>query len=63
MLIKPSQPNIPFTPLYPRDVVWQAMKLIIGRCYMFMYNGDNIVFAWISYMLCFKMGDGILTSL
>ena len=33
---------------------------------MFPYNDDNVVFAWISRMrniLCFKMGDGILTRL
>ena len=66
MSIKPSWFNIPFSSLYPRDIVWQIMIFIFGRCYMFPYNDDNAVLARIfcvSNITCFKMGDGVLRFL
>ena len=65
MLVKPSKLNIAFTSLYSRDI-WQVKKLIIGRCCMFPYNDDNVVFtriSWMIYITCPKVGDGVLSSL
>ena len=66
MSIKPSQLNIPFTSLYPPNIIWQVMVFIVGRCCIFSYYDDNVVFTAISRMIfktCVKMDDGVLTPL
>ena len=66
MSIKPSQFNLHFMSLYPRDITWQIMILIVGRPCVFPYNDDNVVFTGIScmiYITCFKMDDGVLAFL
>ena len=52
--------------LDPRNIIWQVMKLIVGRSFVFPYNDDNVVFTGISHMIyitCPKMDDGVLTFL
>ena len=66
MSIKPSEFYIPFTSLYPRNIIWQIMILITGRPCVFSCNDDNLIFTWIPrmiYITCPKMSDGVLTSL
>ena len=66
MSIKLSQFCIPFTSLYPRNIIWQIMILITGRPCVFPYNDDNVIFTWIPRMIfitCTKMSDDVLTSL
>ena len=66
MLIKSSWFDIPFTSIYPRDIIWQIMKLIIDRLCTFPYNDDNVVFTGIfciRNITLFKMGDGVSTFL
>ena len=63
MSIKPSYFNIPFTLLYPGNIVWQVMIIIVARCCVFPYNDDNVVLTRISHMIYIKhpkMGNDVL---
>ena len=64
---KPSKFNIPFTSLYPRDIIWQIVILIVGRRCVFPYNDDDVVFTEIictkNMTIDNKVTDLILTPL